>query len=558
MKALCLGKVGRLEEALPLFDRVAAVHPQKHVILTNKGNALRDASRFDEAIGAYSAAVTSAPGHIAARISLGVAHWRAGRPAEAEKILREALVLAPNDPNLLNNLGVLLEDQSRPAEAVEKFDAALTAQPQLLSARVNRGAALRKIGRLQESLSDLAAAAAQSPSNAEIQYQYGNALRQAGELKRAESAFRQALKAAPSRTDVHRDFARMLWEDGAGAGFMEALDAAIAQRPTAELLTLKSELAYLAALPDVAEAAAQRALAINSQSVAALRTLGMVRRRKDDLPGAIDFLKSALSLSPDDFETIHALAGVLLSSQEYESAADLLNRPPPDDHLQMHYALKANAMRLSGDPAYERFYDYERFARKMTIETPPGYADLAAFNDALVDAILPLHSGKNRPLEQTLYGGTQSAGRLWEEPNPVIQSLKKELLAAADRYIEDLPDGPDHPFLSKKTKRLACAGAWSVVLSSGGGHVDHIHPKGWISASYYVRVPKEVLTSQKSGFLRLGASGIAGVPLEAERWFMPEEGTVVFFPSYMWHGVEPFESDSPRITAPFDLAPASR
>jgi uncharacterized protein (TIGR02466 family) len=189
------------------------------------------------------------------------------------------------------------------------------------------------------------------------------------------------------------------------------------------------------------------------------------------------------------------------------------------------------------------------------IEAPSGYADLAAFNDALAEAILPLHWGTARPLEQTLYGGTQSSGRLWEEPIPVIQALKQQLLAAAAQYVDELPDDPAHPFLSRKSRKLTCAGAWSVVLSSGGGHVDHIHPKGWISASYYVRVPREVLSSEKSGFLRLGASGVPGVHLEAERWFKPEEGAVVFFPSYMWHGVEPFESETLRITAPFDLAP---
>ena len=29
----------------------------------------------------------------------------------------------------------------------------------------------------------------------------------------------------------------------------------------------------------------------------------------------------------------------------------------------------------------------------------------------------------------------------------------------------------------------------------------------------------------------------------------------IFFPSYMWHGVEPFESEDVRVTAPFDLLP---
>jgi hypothetical protein len=30
----------------------------------------------------------------------------------------------------------------------------------------------------------------------------------------------------------------------------------------------------------------------------------------------------------------------------------------------------------------------------------------------------------------------------------------------------------------------------------------------------------------------------------------------VLFPSYMWHGVEPFDSDEQRLTMAFDLVPA--
>ena len=154
------------------------------------------------------------------------------------------------------------------------------------------------------------------------------------------------------------------------------------------------------------------------------------------------------------------------------------------------------------------------------------------------------------------------SGRLWSEPDPAIQALKQRLLEAAGAYVSRLPDDPGHPFLARKSTRLECAGAWSVMLSSGGGHVDHIHPEGWISASYYVRVPEEVSgldpeADEKAGFLRLGASGVDGVGLSAEKWVKPEPGAVVFFPSYIWHGVEKFTSQTPRITAPFDLTPVA-
>lgn len=555
MKALSLGRLGRVDEALPYFDQAAAAHPQRHVIIANKGNALRAAGRLEEAVAEYEASVAAEPGFITGWISLGLALWKSGDPVRAEKVMRDTLALAPDDPLALNNLGVLLEDQGRPAEAAEQFSAALALKPDMLFARVNRGAALRKIGRIEEALADLRIAVQAAPQDAETQYQFANALRQSGAIADADAAYRQALSLAPLRVDIHRDFARMLWEQGVGARFLEPLDTAIAQAPGPDLLTLKSELAYLAGLPDLAEEAASRAAALDGTAPIPKRILGLVLRHRGDADGAAAMLSGALASAPDDFETLHTLVETRLARGEYDEAVRLLDRDPPAAHLQKHIALKANAMRLSGDPDYRRYYDYDRFTRKMFIDPPEGYADLAAFNAALVEAILPLHRAAARPLEQTLYGGTQSVGRLWEEPHPVIQALKTQLLAAAARYAEGLPSDPAHPFLSRKSKDLACQGAWSVVLSSGGGHVDHIHPKGWISASYYVQVPDEVLSGDKAGFLRLGATGLGGVNLEAERWFKPEAGAVIFFPSYMWHGVEPFASERPRITAPFDLAP---
>ncbi|WP_375205153.1 TIGR02466 family protein [Hyphococcus sp.] len=555
LKALSLSRLGRLEEAVPVFDQAAAVHPQKHAVLANKGNALRAAGRLDEAVASYEAAIAAEPAFISGWISLGLALWRAGDQARAEQIMREALARAPDDPKILNNLGVMLENQDRSDEAAEIFSKALAKKPDMLSARINRGAAFRKTGRVEEAIADLRRAVQSAPQDAEAQYQLANALRQAGSIAEAESAYRQALSLAPLRADVHRELARMLWEQGAGPRFLEALDSVLARFPGAELFALKAEMAYLAGLTDMAEIAAKQALDHDSAAALPKRVLGLVRRHGGDRDGAVDFLAAALEDAPDDFETLHVLVETKLGRGDFEDAVRLLDRQAPPEHLQKHVALKANAMRLTGDPDYRRYYDYDRFTRKMFIEPPPGYKDLDSFNAALAEAILPLHRGTRQPLEQTLYGGTQSVGRLWHEPHPAIQALKQQLLAAAERFVEDLPDDPDHPFLRRKSKDLICQGAWSVVLASGGGHVDHIHPKGWISASYYVQVPDEVLSGEKPGFLRLGATGLAGVDLEAERWFRPEAGAVVFFPSYMWHGVEPFQSTRPRITAPFDLAP---
>ena len=556
LKAMALGRLGRTDEAARVFDETAARHPQRHAVLGNKGNALRAAGRAEEARAAYEAAVAANPRFAPGWAGLGAVLRDAENYEGAQDAFRRALETSPKDAGVMNNLGVVVNKLGRREEAVELFSTALALRPDMVSALVNRGAAYRDGGLLGKALEDHQKAVARAPSNAEAHYQRANTLRQAGKLMEAEAAYAAALALAPAREDIHSDLARMLWEMGEGGRFLDYLDRANATAPQAALLALESQFALLAGRLDAAETAARRAVEADAQSAAAHRVAGSVHRHQGAHAAAVGAFERALACAPEDWDARHELAEALLAHGEAARAADMLDADAPQAHLQKHIALKALAMRLSGDAGYRRYYDYDRFTRKMTIETPPDFPNLAAFNEALVDAIRPLHATKAQPIDQTLYGGTQSLGRLWDEPHPVIQALKDALLKAAAAYAAQLPDDPAHPFLAQKSADLECAGAWSVMLSSGGGHVDHIHPAGWISASYYVRVPEEVcFGGEKAGFLRLGASGVRGVDLEAERWFRPEEGAVVFFPSYMWHGVESFSAKTPRVTAPFDLKP---
>jgi hypothetical protein len=38
----------------------------------------------------------------------------------------------------------------------------------------------------------------------------------------------------------------------------------------------------------------------------------------------------------------------------------------------------------------------------------------------------------------------------------------------------------------------------------------------------------------------------------------PEEGVLVLFPSYFWHGTVPFRSSEARLTVAFDAVPDQR
>jgi uncharacterized protein (TIGR02466 family) len=85
----------------------------------------------------------------------------------------------------------------------------------------------------------------------------------------------------------------------------------------------------------------------------------------------------------------------------------------------------------------------------------------------------------------------------------------------------------------------------------------HVHPLGWISSAYYVQVPDEVSKSEThDGGIKFGEPDInIGWKGIAKRKIQPKAGRLVLFPSYMWHGTMPFESNDPRMTVAFDVVP---
>jgi hypothetical protein len=98
----------------------------------------------------------------------------------------------------------------------------------------------------------------------------------------------------------------------------------------------------------------------------------------------------------------------------------------------------------------------------------------------------------------------------------------------------------------------AMAGAWSVRLGDSGFHINHVHPEGWLSSAFYVRLPTDMRGQE--GWLKFGEPGPPTAPhLPPEHLVQPEPGLLVLFPSYMWHGTVPFSSAEQRLTCAFDI-----
>jgi hypothetical protein len=175
---------------------------------------------------------------------------------------------------------------------------------------------------------------------------------------------------------------------------------------------------------------------------------------------------------------------------------------------------------------------------------------------ALAGCLGALHTARGEFLDQSGRGGTQTDGPLLSRIDPAIRALRSRIVAAVDAYVAQLPgDDRTHPTLGKRRdRRIRFAGSWSVRLRDRGFHAAHVHPQGWISSALYVALPAMGDGASRAGWLTLGATPAdLGTDLPGQRQIEPQEGLLILFPSWMWHGTVPFDAGE-RLTVAFDVA----
>ena len=120
-----------------------------------------------------------------------------------------------------------------------------------------------------------------------------------------------------------------------------------------------------------------------------------------------------------------------------------------------------------------------------------------------------------------------------------------------------MKDNSEHPLLKRKARAFDYSASWSARLFDCGFHTNHVHSKGWISSAYYVALPDAVEKSKANeGWIQFGEPNFeCGLVDPVRRKVRPGIGTLVLFPSYMWHGTVPFHSNQSRTTIAFDVVP---
>jgi len=283
-------------------------------------------------------------------------------------------------------------------------------------------------------------------------------------------------------------------------------------------------------------------------------------QERGDFEHGLDYAQRAVAADRSDPRLNDLVIQALLSLGRGSDAMPLIEearrRAPLD---QSYIAYEATAARLIGDRRYEWLYDYKRLVRSYELPAPAGWPSIAAFHADLIPVLEQRHQFVAPPLDQSLRAGTQTPRGLLGDPDPVIRAFLAAIQGPIDEYCNMMGHDPAHPLSARNTGETRLIGCWSARLHRNGFHVNHVHPEGWISSAYYVEVPAEVRDrDEKSGWIKFGEPRFSVPGATPELLLQPAAGTLVLFPSYMWHGTTPIHGDAPRMTIAFDVVPAKK
>jgi tetratricopeptide (TPR) repeat protein len=271
-------------------------------------------------IMACSPALAQQPSSSAAEI---VGQLRQGNNQQALSLAKQALAVHPEDCQLLSLQALALTGLAQPDAALQSFKKALTKCPVYLPAL--EGAA--QIAYAQSSPTApplLNRILALQPNNLLAHAMLASALRKEGKCNEAETHFEASRSLFPNQPQLQQDYGYCLVQTGDLKTAQKEYDELLASKPSDNIRYDVALLQWKTHADD--EALATLASLVSSgQQEAALTLASRIHEEKGETPQAVELLRSAIVLSPDNVDNYLQFADIAFVHKSFEVGIDMLN-----------------------------------------------------------------------------------------------------------------------------------------------------------------------------------------------------------------------------------------
>ena len=146
-------------------------------------------------------------------------------------------------------------------------------------------------------------------------------------------------------------------------------------------------------------------------------------------------------------------------------------------------------------------------------------------------------------------------GNIFDKKTKCILKLKEIILNQLEKYKQKFSKSKDC-IITHWPKSFELYG-WHVRYLKLGKQNDHIHPDGWISGSFYIKIPKKKKNNETA--IKFSLHGF-DYPIFNKKIpyteHLPNKGDLVLFPSSLFHSTVPCSSNEERHMIAFDVRPS--
>ncbi len=382
----------------------------------------------------------------------------------------------------------------------------------------------------------------------------------AGRLPAAIRAAKQALEIEANQPVALRLLGAIAHRLGKGGAAVELMNRAVEVKPN--LARTNIELGNILMdqrKTDEAAIAFKKGVALAPGDAIAHYLLGNALLNQGNLADSEAAFRQSLAIEPGYANAYYALADLYLQKGDPRAALEACESSlalTPGNGRTL--GLKAIALDELGDrDGMRTLLDFDRLIGRTQVKPPGGFGSLAAFNDALEQQVRSHPTLSFEPAHTMVYGGWETQNLTFGSKGP-LADLETAIRQEIDAYLGSFRSDPPPAFLAGRPRRWQFH-VWSTILEARGHIERHVHPQGWLSGTYYVRVPEVVATpcTGHAGWIEFNrpeARFKTAEELEL-RLIQPEEGMMLLFPSYFFHRVIPSGSDEERISITFDIVP---
>ena len=548
-------KVGRYSDAQVILKKLLKqvnITPQ---IMSLSGDINKATGKLDAAVKDYRQAVTMAPKTPELHYNLALALFANSNIIEARVALERALNIRPDYVKALVLLGRCLAATEQFDDAQQVFTKAITIEP-------NNYLPHYRLGRLHVYKGNSAKATESLGASLDINQQLMPAQEAlvlnsiySGEHQTTADLIEASLRIAPNNESIlaiATDWAIENKQDNP----YHYYDKAWQNRPTANLfkdfinsLILSSDSSRAEILMADYEASIGKDLAWESAKLKILETQGHYEEM-------ISLIKSSPRRSKHQMYNCLAHFALGHYGTSYDCAQKLHHSQPSN---QYYLALLTTALRCLGDKRYDQLADYNKLILQANLDTQfensPRFRD---FKTDLIAHLNQLHVTRRAPLQQSVRGGTQTPGNLFaQSKSPLIHSLKHSIADVSQPFFSRLKSAglnESHPIITAFPDTPYFHASWSIRTAEGGFHKSHIHSKGWYSSACYIDVPEVINDESDAGYLVLGKPPFKTKDeLEPDYSIKPKAGSLILFPSYVWHATQSYQGKGNRLVVAFDV-----